>query len=218
MIRINLLPAARKQSKAASAGGGGGSTAWFIGYAVSAGLAAVILLFVYMQYSSERDTLLAQNQALESDIQQVERQSANLDAVQAQLEQSRQLEAVVADLQRARFGPTRVMMELARILSEGGGPTIDPRRLEEIQRANPLAGFNAGWDEHRLWLTSFQEEERHVEIHGVGRTNEDVAEFLRRLTLSDLFGEVTLDKTEAAQDEETHLDVIAFELSATVRY
>lgn len=217
MIRINLLPAARKQTKAA-ASGGGSSTPWFIGYAVSAGLAAIILVFVYMQYTSERDTLLAQNQALESDIQQIERQSANLDEVQAQLERSRQLEEVVGELQRARFGPTRVMMELARILSEGGGPTIDPRRLEEIQRANPLAGFNSGWDEHRLWLTSFQEEERHVEIHGVGRTNEDVAEFLRRLTLSDLFGEVTLDKTEAAEDADTHLDIIAFELSATVRY
>jgi len=217
MIRINLLPAARKQTKA-QASTGGGSTGWFIGYAASAGVLMVILLFVWMQYTAERDTLLAQNQALENDIQQIERQSANLDAVQAQLLRSQQLEEIVAELQRARFGPTRVMMELARILSEAGGPTIDPQRLEEIQRANPLAGYNAGWDEHRLWLTSFQEEERHVQIHGVGRTNEDVAEFLRRLTLSDLFGEVTLDKTEAAEDATTHLDVIAFELSATVRY
>ena len=217
MIRINLLPAARKQSKAQSSSGGG-STGWFIGYAASAAVLMVVLLFVWMQYTAELDTLVAQNQALETDIQQIERQSANLDAVQAQLVRSQQLEEIVAELQRARFGPTRVMMELARILSEAGGPTIDPQRLEEIQRANPLAGYNAGWDEHRLWLTSFQEEERHVQIHGVGRTNEDVAEFLRRLTLSDLFGEVTLDKTEAAEDATTHLDVIAFELSATVRY
>ncbi|GAB4197575.1 MAG: hypothetical protein OHK0013_05890 [Sandaracinaceae bacterium] len=217
MIRINLLPAARKQSKAAGSTGGS-STPWFIGYAVTAGLTAVVLLFVWMQYSSELEAQLAQNSALEAQIEQVERQSANLAEVQARLESSRQLEAVVAELQRARFGPTRVMVELARILSESGGPTIDPRRLEEIQRANPLAGFNAGWDEHRLWLTSFEEEERHVEIHGVGRTNEDVAEFLRRLTLSDLFGDVTLDKTQAAEDQATHLDVIAFELSATVRY
>jgi type IV pilus assembly protein PilN len=217
MIRINLLPAARKQSKA-SASSGGSSTPWFIGYAVSASVVGVILLFVWMQYTSERDSILAQNAALESEIQQVERQSANLAQVQAALEASRQLEAVVGELQRARFGPTRVMVELSRILSEGGGPTIDPRRLEQIQRANPLAGFNAAWDEHRLWLTSFEEEDRHVEIHGVGRTNEDVAEFLRRLTLSDLFGDVTLDKTEASQDQATRLDVIAFELSATVRY
>jgi Tfp pilus assembly protein PilN len=57
-----------------------------------------------------------------------------------------------------------------------------------------------------------------VQIHGAGRTNEDVAEFLRRLTLSDLFAQVTLTKTEAAEDEATHLDVINFELAATVNY
>ncbi|MBN8616541.1 MAG: PilN domain-containing protein [Deltaproteobacteria bacterium] len=218
MIRINLLSAARKQTKSSSGPSTGSPTAWFIGYAVAAGVLGVALLFVYMSYTSERDAQIAQNQQLETEIVAVERQSANLDQVQAQLEQSRALETVVNDLQRARFGPTRVMMELARILSASGGPTIDPRRLEEIQRANPLAGYNAGWDHHRLWLTSFQEEARHVQIHGAGRTNEDVAEFLRRLTLSDLFAQVTLTKTEAAEDEATHLDVINFELAATVNY
>ncbi len=218
MIRINLLSAARKQTKSSAGASTGSPTAWFIGYAVAAGVLGVALLFVYMSYKSERDAQLAQNAQLETEIVAVERQSANLDEVQAQLDQSRALETVVNDLQRARFGPTRVMMELARIMSESGGPTIDPRRLEEIQRANPLAGYNAGWDEHRLWLTSFEEEARHVQIHGAGRTNEDVAEFLRRLTLSDLFGEVTLTKTEAAEDTETHLDVINFELAATVNY
>lgn len=218
MIRINLLPAARKQAKASSSGPSGTPTVWFVGYAVVSGVLMVALLFVYMSYASDRDAQLAQNAQLESEITAIERQSANLDEVQAQLEQSRALETVVNDLQRARFGPTRVMMELAHILSESGGPTIDPQRLEEIQRNNPLAGYNSGWDQHRLWLTSFEEEQRHVQIHGAGRTNEDVAEFLRRLTLSDLFGEVTLTKTEAAQDESTHLDVINFELAATVNY
>lgn len=218
MIRINLLPAARKQAKASSGSSTGSPTMWIVGYAAVAGIMMVALLFVYMSYASERDAQLAQNQQLETEIQAVERQSANLDEVQAQLDQSHALETVVNELQRARFGPTRVMMELAHILSESGGPTIDPRRLEEIQRANPLAGYNAGWDQHRLWLTSFEEEARHVEIHGAGRTNEDVAEFLRRLTLSDLFTEVTLTKTEAAEDENTHLDVIDFELAATVNY
>jgi type IV pilus assembly protein PilN len=215
MIRINLL---RKQAKPAGGDTVGTPTAWFIGYAVASGTLMVALLFLYISYASDRDAQLAQNRQLESEITSIERQSANLDAVQAQLEQSRALETVVSDLQRARFGPTRVMMELAHILSEAGGPSIDPRRLEEIQRNNPLAGYNAGWDQHRLWLTSFAEEQRHVEIQGAGRTNEDVAEFLRRLTLSDLFTSVTLTKTEAAQDEASHLDVIEFELAATVNY
>ncbi len=218
MIRINLLPAARKQAKSAGSSSSGSTTVWIVAYAAASGILMVALLFVWFAFTSERDQIRAQNDALEQTIVEVERQSANLDEVQAQLAQSEALETVVTELQRARFGPTRVMMELARILSLSGGPTIDPRRLEEIQRANPLAGYNAGWDQHRLWLTSFQEEARHVQIHGAGRTNEDVAEFLRRLTLSDLFAEVTLTKTEAAQDEPTHLDVISFELAARVNY
>lgn len=217
MIRINLLPAARKQAKGASASTGS-TTAWLVGYGVASALLVIVLAFVYFSFKSDRDQLFAENQSLEQRIQEEERRSANLEEVMAQLERSRALENVVNELQRARFGPTRVMMELARILSDAGGPTIDPRRLEEIQRANPLAGFNASWDEHRLWLTSFEEESRHVEIRGAGRTNEDVAEFLRRLALSDLFRDVTLTKTEAGEDEATRLDVIKFELAATVNY
>ena len=34
MIRINLLPAARKQAKASSSGPSGTPTVWFVGYAV----------------------------------------------------------------------------------------------------------------------------------------------------------------------------------------
>lgn len=219
MIRINLLPSARKQAKSASGGGGGGgNTPWFIAYAVGAAVALVSLLFVYLAYQSDLEQRQAENAELERQVAVVERQSADLENVRAQLAASHQLEEVVGELQRARFGPTRVMMELSRILSESGGPTIDPRELEQMQRDNPLAGFNAGWDGRRLWLTSFEEEQRQVRIMGVGRTNDDVAEFLRRLTLSDLFEAVALDKTEAAQDNATHLDMIAFELSATVHY
>ncbi len=217
MIRINLLPSVRKTAKA-PAPGGGGSARWLVGYAASSLVLVVALFFVYRAYQADRDTQLALNQQLERDADSMERQSANIAAVQAELERSRSLEAVVAELQRARFGPTRVLMELSHILSASGGPTIDPRRLEEIQRANPLAGYSPNWDQHRLWLTAFQEEARRVTIRGAGRTNEDVAEFLRRLSLSDLFADVALTKTEAGEDGATHLGVITFELTATVNY
>lgn len=217
MIRINLLPNARKQAKAAPSGDGS-ATPWVIGYAASALVMLVVLFFVYRVYESERDEQRAVNANLETEIASVERQSANIGEVQAALERSRSLESVVAELQRARFGPTRILMELSHILSASGGPTIDPQRLEAIQRANPLAGYSPNWDQHRLWITSFEEEARQVRIRGAARTNEDVAEFLRRLTLSDLFGAVALTKTESAQDAATRLAVIQFELTATVNY
>lgn len=217
MIRINLLPQAKRQARGAAAGGGS-SSGWVVAYAAAALLTCVVLALVYMSKDGELSEQRARNAALESQIAQVTQQSANIEQVRADLERSHQLEEVVAELQRARFGPTRVLMELSSILSAAGGPTIDPQRLEQLRRGNPLAGFNRSWDTRRLWLTSFEESERRVRIRGVGKTNEDVAEFLRRLTLSDSFGDVHLDKTEAIEEQETHLPLVAFELTATVRY
>lgn len=217
MIRINLLPAAKKQARGASTGGGG-ATGWVVGYAATALVTCVVLAIVYFGKESELDEQRARNTALQQQIAQITAQSASIDEVRAQLTRSQELEQVVAELQRARFGPTRVLMELSRILSSGGGPSIDPQRLEELRRGNPLAGFNRSWDARRLWLTSFEEQERRVRIRGIGKTNEDVAEFLRRLALSESFAEVLLQKTEAVEDRDTRLQLIAFELTATVRY
>ena len=109
-------------------------------------------------------------------------------------------------------------MELSKTLSRDRGPTIDPQALERLRQNNPLANFNRNWDVRRLWLTSFEEENRECRIVGLGRTNEDVAEFLQRLSLSELFENVTLQKTESATDQGTGLSLIGFELTARVRY
>lgn len=214
MIRINLLPGSRKQTLAS----GGGTQAWVIGYLVVAALMIVALVIVYLGKQRTLNEQLAQNQALQREIDELEEQSANIDTVRAELEQSRQLEQVVNELQRARYGPTAVLMEMSRILSAGGGPTVDPQRLEELRRQNPLAGVNTSWDPRRLWLTDFIEEDRECTIRGTGKTNEDVAEFLRRLTLSEQFEQVELVKTEGAEDPTTELAVINFELTCRVIY
>lgn len=218
MVRINLLPSARKQMRSASGGGDGGATPWIIAYVAAAFVTVLVCALLYFRGSGALDEQRAQNSALQGAIATLSTQSANIDEVRGQLAQSQDLEEVVGELQRARFGPTRVLMEMSRILSASGGPTVDPERLEAIRRDNPLAGFNPTWDTRRLWLTSFTEEDRHVRIEGLGKTNEDVAEFLRRLTLSDSFGNVTLTKTEATIDQESHLDLISFELSCSVVY
>jgi type IV pilus assembly protein PilN len=218
MVRINLLPNARKQQRSTGASGDGSATPWIIAYLATGAVTILVCALLYFQGTSALEEQRAQNTALQGEITALEAQSANIDEVRAQLQQSQDLEQVVGELQRARFGPTRVLMELSHILSASGGPTVDPERLERIRQDNPLAGFNPTWDTRRLWLTSFTEDERHVVIHGLGKTNEDVAEFLRRLSLSDSFGEVTLTKTEAIIDQDTHLDLISFELSCSVVY
>jgi len=215
MIRINLLPGTRK---AASTGASGTIQGWIVGYLVAAAVLVVVLVFVFLSKSRELNELAARNDTLHREIVNLESQSANIEQVRAQIAESRSLEAVVNDLQRARYGPTAVLMELSQLLSAGGGPTVDPQRLEEIRRQNPLAAFNPGWDPRRLWITELEEEDRVCTIRGSGRTNEDIAELLRRLTLSERFENVELVRTEGTEDRETRLVFIAFELTAGVIY
>ena len=214
MIRINLLPKARKQASAQT----GGIQGWLIGYAAAVAITVVVVGFIYVSKQRELNEQLAQNAELNREITRLEQQSANIDQVRAQIEQSRQLETVVNDLQRARYGPTAVLMELSRILSLGGGPTVDPQRLEEIRHQNPLASFNPGWEPRRLWMRSLTEEERRCTMTGTARTNEDIAELLRRLALSDRFTNVVLVRTQGVEDQRTRLLLIEFELTAEVIY
>jgi type IV pilus assembly protein PilN len=213
MIRINLLPEAKRVAVAS-----GSTQAWGIGYMLAISAWCVALTLYYLSYKSRLDEQVAQNTQLEQQIEAAKSKSANIGDVEAQLAKSRQLEDVVSKLQSARQGPARVLMELSAVLSEGRGPTITPERLESLRRDNPLAGYNAGWDIRRLWLISFSEDNRKCLIRGMGKTNEDVAEFLRRLALSDLFEKVTLQSTSSAVDSVSSQPVVAFDLSCQVRY
>ena len=52
----------------------------------------------------------------------------------------------------------------------------------------------------------------------MGRSNDDVAEFLQRLTLSEVFDDIQLVQTEGTTDRETGLPLINFQLSCRVVY
>jgi type IV pilus assembly protein PilN len=215
MIRINLLPEAKRAVST-----GGSTQVWGIVYLLASFAWGVLLFFFYLNTKNTLDEQRAANAALDSEIQQAKLKSTNIGEVEAKLAKSRQLEDVVKKLQTARQGPTRVLLELSHILSEGGRPSVSAERLDAVRRENPLAGFNAGWDAKRLWLTSFTEADRKCAIRGYGKTNEDVAEFLRRLALSDLFQRVTLQSTASSRVEGSANTgtVVSFELSCQVRY
>ena len=216
MIRINLLPEAKR-----SAGGGPGSQAWGTLYLVAGLLWCAALGFAWASTNSQLNQHEAENAELEAQIKRVKGSSGNLEEIQAKLDRSKQLENVVTELLDARQGPARVLMELSHILSPGVGPSVDPKRLEALRRNNPQAGFTPGWDTRRLWITEFKEQSRECAIAGVGKNNEDVAEFLRRLSLSELFDDVTLHKTAAETVKEEGGGgslMIAFDLTCSVKY
>jgi type IV pilus assembly protein PilN len=215
MIRINLLP----QAKRATATTSTGTQVWGYLYLAAAVVWCVALAFVYFSVISDRDQVLAQNADLTRQIEQVKARGGNLAELQKQLEKARQLEEVVNKLIAARQGPTRMLLELSAILSQARGPTVDPKKLEEMRKSNPEAGFSPGWDARRLWLKTFKEDQLNCTITGEARNNEDIAEFLRRLSLSSSFEDVALVRTgQPVGGNPAAQASVSFDLKCKVRY
>lgn len=214
MIRINLLPQKRRRLAEPSSGG----ELWVLG-ALGLLLAEIALLFVFHGFKEEELREQAQkNSQLETQIDQSKKAVANHDEVKKELERMRAREDAIAQLQSARTGPTAVLLELARILTPGRGPSVNPEKLAQLRRDNPLAVYNPSWDARRLWLTSFVENSRMVKLEGAARDAEDVSELARRLTLSDYFEAVRLLPARASKDESSGLEVVVFALEAQVKY
>ncbi len=212
MIRINLLPAKRRAER------GEASQLWLIAVLVSF-LLEVVGLFVFHSIKSEE--LKEQNRKNAELTTQIDRSKAavaNHAQVKAQLGELRAREDAIAKLQSARTGPTSVMLELARLLTPGRGPSVDPDRLAQIRKDNPLAVYNPTWDARRLWLTKFVEQQRKVRLEGVARDGEDVSELARRMNLSSFFYDVRLLPAKTEKDPTTGMEVVRFELEAKVRY
>ena len=223
MIRINLLPTDRKKrarrvAPTAMPGGDLSLATWGMVYGGAIAAWLVVLGVLYFVQSGELETVAQENKTLEARRDELQGKTRGLADVEARLEKSRRLEQVVQDLERARRGPTRAVRELSKVLSSPGGPTINPAELERMREENPLAGFNESWDVRRLWITRFEEIDRECKIAGIGRSNEDVAEFLRRLTLSEIYDSVTLQRTRAASDPDTGLQMVGFDVTCKVKY
>jgi type IV pilus assembly protein PilN len=214
VIRINLLPQKRRVERAKS----DGSQLW-LGVALAVFLVEVAALFVF--HGIKNEELAEQgrkNAQLQAQIDQSKQAVAKHTEVKEKLARLRAREDAIAKLQSARTGPTAVLLELARILTPGRGPSVDPDKLTQLRRENPLAVFNPGWDARRLWLTNFIEEQRKVRLEGIARDGEDVSELARRMSLSSYFYDIRLLPAKKERDTATGLDLVRFQLEASVRY
>lgn len=206
MIRINLL-AQQKRAEGAE-----GSQLWLAVVMVVV-LAEVAALFVLHSFKAqELSDQQRKNAELTSQIEQAKKNVANHDQVKAELQLLRARETAIQKLQTGRSGPTAVLLELARILTPGRGPSVDPDRLAQLRRDNPLSVYNPNWDARRLWITSYVEAQRKLKIDGTARDGEDVSELARRLNLSSYFYEVKLLPALRKAD------FVEFSVEAKVRY
>lgn len=219
MIRVNLLPRKREQKRGSfSLGGGEGGQAWLLAVLGVVLLEIVVLILFHRGKQDELDVIAKKNAQIQANISDIQRQMANHAEIKTQLKELRDREDAIAKLESARTGPTAVMLELSHVLTEGRGPTTDRDKLEQLKRDDPNRVPNPNWDPRRLWLLTYSEVDRTVNLSGLARDGEDVAELLKRLSLSDYFYDLRVLPAQKSNDSITHLELMKFELSAKVRY
>src|SRR5262249_15023494 len=213
VIRVNLLAQKREVKSATEA-----NQSWLL---VVVGLVAIEVVGLFVLHQWKREELMRQmrkNTELSTQIDAIKKTVANHADVKAQLEILRAREDAINKLQSARTGPTAVLLELSRLVTSGRGPTVDADLLAQLRRDNPNAVYNPAWDARRLWLTSFQENERVVKMEGLARDGDDVSELARRLNLSVYFADVKLLPAQRTTDPDSKLDLIKFQLQSKMRY
>ncbi len=209
MIRINLLPI--RKAKRAEAGQ---RQFLFMGLAILATVGGIVML--HLQTTRELDEATRKNTILAADVARLKQELGDYDKVRAQREELLRQRKTIQALDAGRTGPVYLMREMSEILSPGKGPTFDRVTYEEQLRRDPNWGFNASWDTRRVWIDNYVETERSIQLRGAAKSNEDVAEFLKRLNASVFFRDVRLDST-AAQAARS-VKYVAFNLSAKVNY
>jgi type IV pilus assembly protein PilN len=215
MIRVNLLPQKKRAERGAAEGG---SQLWLVVLLIVV-LAEVAGLFVYHAFKvDELEEQQRTNKELQSRIQKAKQSVKDHAAVKEKLAVLREREEAISSLQNARTGPTAVLLEVARILTPGRGPSVSPEALDRLRREDPLSMYNPNWDPRRLWLTEFIESNRKVTVKGKARDGEDVAELAKRMNLSSYFHDVRLLPAKHVEGKKTGLSLVSFELEAKVRY
>jgi type IV pilus assembly protein PilN len=211
VIRINLLPQKREARRDSGQG-------WLIATMLVVAAEVVVLGLFHQFKLQELDKQKQINSELNNQIAQINTTVQNHAEVKKKLEVLRAREDAINKLQSARSGPTAVLLELSRILTAGRGPTISAEELMQKKKDNPQDVHNASWDARRLWVLSFKENQRVVNLEGFAHDGEDVSELARRLSLSKYFQDVVLLPASQQVDGESKLNVVRFQLQTKARY
>ena len=203
MIRINLLPV--KAAKRREYG-----RQQLILFVLMIVAELVILYFIYSSKTNEYTTVFQKNQNIRKSIKTLEAKTKDFAKVKQRRQELLHQKEVLDSLERKRSGPVQVMDELRFLL-------YLPTGLD----ANTLAsekGWNVKWDSTYLWLESYYEEDGDVLIQGYAKTNDDVAEFFKRMTTSEYFTSVDLNKSELQKFAQTGTEMTGFTIRCRVAY
>jgi type IV pilus assembly protein PilN len=209
VIRINLLPIRKVKRAEASQ-----RQFVYMGMAILATVVGVV--FLHLQSAGQLEEIKRKNTILAADVARLKQEIGDYDKIRSQREELLRQRKTIQALDAGRTGPVYLLREMSEILSPGKGPTFDRVTYEETLRRDPNAGFNASWDPRRVWMEAYAEDQKHVRLRGAAKSNEDVAEFLKRLNSSVFFSEVNLDSTTQVSGH--GIKFVNFGLSANVTY
>lgn len=214
MIRINLLPVKAEQRRAS------GQRQLLIGAIV---LLVGLFSTVVFHILAERRLLAvkADVASVRGDIDRLKKELGDYDLIVAQRDALLRQKAAIKKLQESRSGPATFMRELSDILTRDKGPTTSKEAYDELLRRDPNAGFNPNWEPKRAWILSYVEKDHVVTLKGGAKSDEDVAEFLKRMKLSAFFEKdsVYWQQTQPQVDSRlNNVSYVTFDVTARVKY
>jgi type IV pilus assembly protein PilN len=211
MIKINLLPvkAAKRREQ--------GQKQLLAGIIIFSATLVGIIVFHGTQVAHINE-VRDHNTQLTKDIAKLKAEIGDYDVIKAQRDELIRQRDAIKRLQANRSGPTYMMRELSDILTPGKGPTFNKEQYEEAIKRDPNAGFNPNWDTRRAWLMSYSEQNHSVKIKGGAKSDEDVAEFLKRLKVSAFFSDVYWQQTKPEVDTKLNVSYVTFDVTCRVNY
>ena len=211
MIRINLLPV-----KAAKKREAGQRQILLLLLVVVGALGVIVVLHLWK--TAEIDALKKRNAEYAARVAKLKAEIGDYDVIKAQRDELIRQRDAIKRLQANRSGPTYMMRELSDILTPGKGPTFNKEQYEENIKKNPSVGFNPNWDTRRAWLMSYVETNHSVKIKGGAKSDEDVAEFLKRMKVSAFFSDVYWQQTKPEVDTKLNVSYVMFDVTCRVNY
>lgn len=201
MIRINLLPIKKQQQKETS-------RRLLILFAVAIIAEILILLPFYLSKSEDVDRAKAENARIQQSINDLSTRVQATETLNSEKTLLLQRLGVFNQLESGRSGPVRILDEVQNVLSQ---PQNELDQLTFDKR-----DWSTRWDPGRLWFNEFEEKDGNFRLIGGARTNDDVAEFLQRLSTSVYFENVRLISSEQA--EEKDFQYVKFEVVGNLTY
>lgn len=215
MIRINLLPVKLERKREAG-------QKQLVLFGLILVLALVGLYFLGEMVSSRVERHRRDVQVLEKKVRELKESLVERDRYIAKRNELLEQKKVFKELFSRRTGPVKMLNELSMILSPTRGPgvgwTIGKEEYDDAIRKNPNVVVNLSWDPTRVWLEDLEEKNGEITVKGMAKSNEDVAELSKRMSLSPYFVGVRIGLTEDEVDRDTRIRFVKFAIYTTVNY